>query len=142
MADTQEAPLLFDPSDLPRCSAFLAASVRHLRRQPGVLRFEGRLPEEQYPGLFDHEADEEDQAQRQSQRQSQLQSQQQQAGCGRPLASSNQGDAGQGVGSQGSQLSIADRVRQQLAARGGAMKKAAGKTAVRRKPALLHPPMG
>lgn len=52
-----------DPSQLPRCSSILAGTLRRLRRaaqqaqhdlqaQQGLLCFEGRLPEEDWPGLW------------------------------------------------------------------------------------------
>lgn len=129
-----------DPSELPRCSAILAAAVRHLRRhQPGVLCCQGRLPHEQYPGLFDGELEEEEVAAWRQQQASQAQ----QSGGAQPLAGASQSNAGGGGGGGGSQAgkpSLAERVRLQLAAQGGGVSKAvAAKGGARRKAVLLRP---
>ena len=143
------AALEGDPSDVPRCSAILAAAVRHLRRHaPGALHCQGRLPDEQWLGLFDGELEVEERAARQQQRRQQQGSQQQhqhqhqqqqQQGSAQPLAGGSQANAGSG-GSQGTKLSLAEQVRLRLAPQGGGVSKpAAIKIKARRKAVLLRP---
>ena len=113
-----------EPGDLPRCSAFLAAAAARLRGRPDVLRWEGQLPCEALPGLFDHEQREEEQLAQQAARGGASQAGAAAAGGGAPAAAASQG-------SQASQ-SVADRVRAALAARGGAGKRAGRKSALLR----------
>lgn len=89
---------------------------RLLRQQPDVLRLEGQLPEKALPGLYEDGLEEEEQSQRQQQPQ------------GGVLA------AGGNARPPSQQLSIAERVRQQLAAKVGG--KAAPAKAAGAKPAM------
>lgn len=112
--------------DIPRCSSVLAATVRRLlRQQPDMLRLEGQLPEKAFPGLYEDGLEEEEHSQ-QSQRHQQ--SQGAAAGTGGVLA------AGGNARPASQQLSIAERVRQQLAAKAGG--KAAPAKAAGAKPAM------
>jgi hypothetical protein len=100
---TPPAPVSIEElAQLPCCSSILAATLRRLRRQapsppPGLLFFEGRLPEEDFPGLWAPLAREEEPA----------------AGCrgsGTALGPSN--------GHRGSQLSLAEQCKRRQAALG------------------------
>ena len=122
-AASQPGSQLGLPQDIPRCSSALAATVRRLlRQQPGVVRLEGQLPDDAFPGLFGDGLEEE-----QSQPQQPSHGTADVAGSGGVLA------AGGNARPASQQLSIAERVRQQLAAKAGgkaASAKAAGGKAV------------
>lgn len=123
-APSQPGSQLGLPQDIPRCSSALAATVRRLlRQQPGVVRLEGQLPDDAFPGLFGDGLEEE-----QSQPQRPPQGAADVAGSGRVLA------AGGNARPAPQQLSIAERVRKQLAAKtcgkAASAKAAGGKAAV------------
>ncbi|KAL4431029.1 hypothetical protein ABPG75_006285 [Micractinium tetrahymenae] len=97
-----------DPSQLPRCSSVLAATLRHLRRERadaegGLLRFEGRLPEQDFPGLWRPLAEES-------------------GGAGQPVGGQRGALTPAGGNSQpapaSQRLSLAEQCRQRLAAKG------------------------
>ena len=124
------APAGCAPSDLPHCSSILAGTVRRLLQQPAVVQFEGRLPEEDFPGLWPQEEQEEPVAP-----------------CGAScssgvLAAGSNGNRQGGHGGQPAQLSVAEQCRLRLAARaaggsGGGSPGVSGRVAKRLKRAKM-----
>ena len=103
------------PQDIPRCSSVLAATVRRLlRQQPEAVRLEGQLPDRAFPGLAGEGLSLEEEERSQQQVQQQPQGAAAAAGTGRVLA------PGGNARPATQQLSIAERVRQQLAAKAAA----------------------
>lgn len=104
----REGAVTQDSSQLPCCSSILAATLRRLRGQRSapegsLLRFEGRLPEQDFPGLWRPLAGEASRKQCQATAQSKV------------LEAS---DLNSQAGSASQQLSLAEQCRQRLAARG------------------------
>ncbi|PRW58291.1 DNA helicase II [Chlorella sorokiniana] len=111
--------------DAPRCSSVLAATVRRLlREQPGVVRLEGQLPESASPDQYgEHLTLEEEERSQQQQSQ----------GASAASCTGHALVAGGNARLASQSLSIAERVRQQLAAKAG--RKAVPGKAVGAKPA-------